>query len=221
MSQAWDPLWEDVHKSRDWGSYPEEALIRFTAHNYYSQPTRSAVRFLDLGCGGGASTWYLCREGFDVAAIDGSASAVATVRRRLEREGYSARLDVGDVTKLPYESRSMDCVVEIGCLTCLNRDQASKAIDEVRRVLKPGGRFLSFTPARGCWGDGLGQEVEPGAFTGASEGPFAHLGLVRFLAEADIPALYAGFSDLAVDRLDRTVDGQAHVISQWTITCRV
>ncbi len=221
LDQAWDPSWEKVHAAREWGSYPDEALIRFTARHYYKAEPRAAVRFLDLGCGGGAATWYLCREGFDVSAIDGSKSALASVERRLQRDGYSANLALGDVTALPFEGRSFDCVVEIGCLTCLPRAAAVRAIDEVRRVLKPGGRLLSYTPASGCWGDGLGREVEADTFDGASEGPFAGLGLVRFISEDQIPSLYSGFSSVAIDRVDRTVDERKHTVSQWSIVCQL
>jgi hypothetical protein len=32
---AWDPVWEDIDRSRPWGQYPGEDVIRFVAGNFY------------------------------------------------------------------------------------------------------------------------------------------------------------------------------------------
>ena len=75
------PIWDDVFRSRSWGKYPKEELVRFIARRYYGAPDRSAVRILDLGCGYGAATWYLAREGFAVSAIDGSRVIIDLLQR--------------------------------------------------------------------------------------------------------------------------------------------
>ena len=68
-------IWEEIHTKQEWGKYPPENLIRFIARNYYKMK-RESVKILDFGCGGGACTWFLAREGFDVFAFDGSPTAV-------------------------------------------------------------------------------------------------------------------------------------------------
>ena len=70
-----DNIWNEIHETQAWGSYPSEHVIRFFARNYYSKE-RDKVKILDFGCGGGAHTWYLAREGFDVYAFDGAEAAV-------------------------------------------------------------------------------------------------------------------------------------------------
>src|SRR5215467_12346173 len=101
--QSWDAEWERIFRSREWGRYPAEHVVRFVARRFYAAPDRSKVRLLDLGCGaGGASTWYFAREGFDVSAIDGSETAVAKTRRRLGAEGFFADVRTGDVIHLPW-----------------------------------------------------------------------------------------------------------------------
>ncbi len=76
---SWDPVWEDIYASREWGKYPPEELIRFIARTFYAVPDRKAIRILDLGCGSGAATWYVAREGFSAFGIDGSPSAIRTI----------------------------------------------------------------------------------------------------------------------------------------------
>ncbi len=85
--QAFSQEWEEIHKKQQWGTYPSEQVIRFVARNFYKKE-REKVKFLDFGCGAGANTWYLAREGFDVYAFDGSESAINRARFFLESEGY-------------------------------------------------------------------------------------------------------------------------------------
>lgn len=62
-----------------------------------------------------------------------------------------------DVTKgLPYEDGSVDEVMAIDFIEHLERGQVLALMDEVYRVLKPGGRFLFIVPSdegRGAWQD--------------------------------------------------------------------
>lgn len=75
--------WEKIHSTQEWGRYPSETVIRFIARNYY-KTEREKIKILDFGCGAGAHTWYLAREGFDVYAFDGSKSAVDKAEKYLE-----------------------------------------------------------------------------------------------------------------------------------------
>lgn len=79
--------WEKIHSTQEWGRYPSETVIRFIARNYY-KTEREKIKILDFGCGAGAHTWYLAREGFDVYAFDGSKSAVDKAEKYLEADGY-------------------------------------------------------------------------------------------------------------------------------------
>src|SRR5215510_4119911 len=91
IAPTWNSLWDDIYRSRSWGKYPKEELIRFVAGNYFGVPDRNAVRFLDLGCGFGASTWFLAREGFSVDGIDGSSVIIKRLSERLRLERVGAR----------------------------------------------------------------------------------------------------------------------------------
>jgi hypothetical protein len=52
---AWDPLWEQIFNTREWGKYPPEHAVRFVARNFYRVPYRKQVRLLEVGCGPGAN----------------------------------------------------------------------------------------------------------------------------------------------------------------------
>src|SRR5262249_51180391 len=112
-SIGWDPKWEQIFSSRPWGKYPPEPIIREVMRAFSKNADRKQVRMLDLGCGPGANTWFMAREGFSVSGIDGSASAIAQNRQRLANERLSADLSVGDFTvALPWPDQTFDGVID-------------------------------------------------------------------------------------------------------------
>jgi SAM-dependent methyltransferase len=138
---SFSKVWEEIHSKRIWGRYPKEDVVRWVARNYYSHPERWRVNFLDLGCGSGATSWYLKREGFSCVGIDGSPSAVA----HLGSDGV-----VGDVVNLPFDDNSFDCVIDVACICHNEICDAKDIVNEAHRVLKPKGRIFSVMPTDSC-----------------------------------------------------------------------
>lgn len=215
---SWDPIWDEIFKKREWGKYPSEELIRFIARNYYKINPRIGVKILDLGCGYGAGTWYMAREGFDVSAIDGSKIAIDLLQQRLDNEKLMAKLFLGDITNLPFSDSEFDSVVDLNCLMCNDSKTAKTIISEVWRVLKEDGKFYSCTPQVGSWGDGIGTYLERNTYRDSPDGPFANMGIVRFSDEQEIMELYGKFSSLQIDFNHRSVNNQQHVIKFWSIS---
>jgi hypothetical protein len=52
VTPGWDPVWEQIFSSREWGKYPPEHVVRFVDRNSYRVPDRKQVRLLEVGCGG-------------------------------------------------------------------------------------------------------------------------------------------------------------------------
>lgn len=140
-------VWEQVHTERQWGAYPNEHLVRW-ACGHVDKTTHYKV--LDLGCGQGASAWFLAREGFRVTAVDFSASAIAKCRKRLESEGLGLITAVCDVADLPFKDESFDLVVDVISIAHNTKHKITKIFDEVARVLKPKGKLFSVTPTNKC-----------------------------------------------------------------------
>ena len=139
---TFDQKWEKIHKAKQWGRYPREELIRWTARHYGQTPSnlRSGIKFLDLGCGQGASSWFLDREGYTVSAVDGSASAIKKLKQWLPLPDVHCC----DFVKLPYPDRYFDGVVDI--VSVAHNENCKEIYKEVARVLKVGGRLLSIVP---------------------------------------------------------------------------
>src|ERR1019366_523612 len=88
-TQGWDPVWEQIFSTREWGKYPPEHVVRFVAGNFYRVPDRKEMCLLEVGCGPGANVWFMAREGFTVSRIDGSATAIKQARERHQRSRIS------------------------------------------------------------------------------------------------------------------------------------
>ena len=219
LEVSWDPVWESVFRSQEWGKYPPEYVVRFVARRWYQVSRRSEVRLLDLGSGPGACAWYMAREGFSVSAIDGSPTAIAQLARRLATEGLHAERLVGDIVRLPWSDDTFDGVIDNAALYANRLAQAQRIVSEVRRVLKPGGHFLSANFSDRCWGNGLGREVEPGGFTDITEGPFKHKGFSRFTTRAQVHELYRAFEEVVVDSVAWSLGEGRHVMELWVVEC--
>jgi SAM-dependent methyltransferase len=217
---SWDPQWERIFASREWGRYPPEELVRFVARSFYGATDRGAVHILELGCGPGANVWYLAREGFAAHGIDGSATAIEHARSRLEREGLRAEFTVGDFTELlaHYEPATFDAVVDIAAVQCNRADAVRTCIEQAKALLKPGGKIFSMMVATGSWGDGAGREIEPNTFVDISEGPLVGTGLCRFFTIEEIESVFASFEGLEVDYAERSLDARRHAYRHWLVT---
>jgi ubiquinone/menaquinone biosynthesis C-methylase UbiE len=100
-------------------------------------------RVLEIGCGTGSLLLQLKRlePGTDVIGLDPDPAALAIARRKAERTGIPLQLDQGFADELPYPDASFDRVLSSFMFHHLSRDVKEKTLREVRRVLKPGGRF--------------------------------------------------------------------------------
>ncbi len=100
----------------------------------------SCQQVLEVGCGWGFAALYLHRAGINIAAND-----LVDIRAPQVRES-GLPFSTGDAcTQLPYPDGSFDLVFSINSLEHFDRPAA--AVDEMLRVLRPGGLlYLTFDP---------------------------------------------------------------------------
>lgn len=95
-------------------------------------------KLLEIGCGIGIDSVQLHKCGFDLTAVDLTQNAIDIASERAEKEGYGIRYMVANAEKLPFEDEEMDFIYSFGVLH--HTPDIQKSIDEVRRVLKKGGK---------------------------------------------------------------------------------
>ena len=93
----------------------------------------------DLGCGTGQLTETIAPYVRRVIAVDGSTDMLDAARRRV---GDQPNVDIrqGDLEALPLDPGELDCAML--ALVLHYAPHPANALDEVARVVKPGGRLL-------------------------------------------------------------------------------
>lgn len=102
-------------------------------------------RVLNIGIGDAEFERAALRRGLEVHSLDPSPAAVEDLRRST---GLGERVKCGSADRLPWPDGSFDRVVVSEVLEHLDRDTLEGTLDEIARVLKPGGRVLGTVPAR-------------------------------------------------------------------------
>jgi len=97
-------------------------------------------RLLDVGCGDGVYLVEAARRGACVTGTDLSEPMLLAARRRATNEGVDVTLSLADAQALPFGDGAFDVIVATTIL-CLVPD-ALRVLDEMARVLAPGGRLV-------------------------------------------------------------------------------
>lgn len=109
-------------------------------------------RFLDVGCGTGGSVRALATRFPDVAravGIDKSETMIAEARARTPAAGAAVEFQVADAHALPFPDDSFDGAFSLRVFEIIGEPR--RALAEMARVLRPGGRVVVNGPDVDAW----------------------------------------------------------------------
>lgn len=103
-------------------------------------------RLLDVGCGNGRNLVYFLRNGFDVFGIDQSRHSILMLQRlaaRIRPELPMSHFVTGEIAELPHKTSTFDALISNAVLHFADNERHfDRMIDEIWRVLRPGGFFF-------------------------------------------------------------------------------
>ncbi len=164
------------------------------------------ARVLELGCGS-AKLWRENLErvpqGWDVTLTDASPGMLEEAESYLKNELNTFSYGVVDAQAIPFDDASFDAVIAVHMLHHVP-DQ-HRALAEIRRVLRPGGRFYASTNGRTHM-----QEIGDLAAHFAEGETLEHIRAAhtagRFRLEDGIEMLSAHFSDVTLHRRESSLE---------------
>ncbi len=106
----------------------------------YDDPKHNGTSILEVGFGQGTDLVQFAKSGAKCTGIDYTPKHFELAKLNFELRGLNADLHLGDASQLPFADNSFDKVYSFGVLH--HTPDIEKCIDEVYRVLKPGGVFV-------------------------------------------------------------------------------
>jgi ubiquinone/menaquinone biosynthesis C-methylase UbiE len=107
------------------------------------------LKVLEIGCGLGTDGAQFAEAGADYTGVDLAEASVELARKRFELFGLPGTFKTADAENLSFEDESFDLVYSHGVLH--HTPETRKAINEVHRVLRPGGQAKVMLYHRGSY----------------------------------------------------------------------
>ena len=153
-------------------------------HQRIAEAVAGAAPVLDIACGDGRLIGFIASgPGCKTYGVDISVSHLVEAREKAEAQGIShlVLLGAGDAQALCFLDESFGSLIMLYSLHEIQR--LPQALEEARRVLRPGGKFIVVDPVKGGKAETLWNENYYG------------------LAEIESMLTRAGFSELTSDFL--------------------
>ncbi|MGA1791512.1 MAG: methyltransferase domain-containing protein [bacterium] len=140
-NEAWQAFWDGITPEteiRMWDFYGLRPWIL----KYI--PRRGKV--IEAGCGLGRYVFYLRKLGIDIDGIDFHVPTMKSVKAWADQKGLFPRFVAGNVRQLPYQENSISGYLSLGVMEHFVEGPKA-ALDQVYRVLRPGGIAIITTPS--------------------------------------------------------------------------
>jgi ubiquinone/menaquinone biosynthesis C-methylase UbiE len=200
QNEVVDSFYESFYQKRKHTNvYPTEFVVRTFLASYpglnFRRP-RLGQKVLDVGCGDGRNTRFLCDTGLDVYGTEITQPIVDQTAERLSRLGCSPTLTVGRNSSLPFDSESFDYLLAChSCYYCDAGEAISDNLKEYARVLKKKGSLVVSVPNRKSYIFKGSEPLEDGSYLICND-PYGNRNGYRLHAFSDIEEIQRCFQPL-------------------------
>jgi SAM-dependent methyltransferase len=143
-----------------------EFFERVEAHRYAKEwhipaaanfAAARGLRVLEIGCGLGIDGAQFALAGADYTGIDLTNASIELARKRFELAGLRGEFRIADAEQLDFPDNAFDLVYSHGVLH--HTPDTARAVREIHRVLKPGGRAIVMLYHRGSYNYRIGIRI--------------------------------------------------------------
>ncbi|MEP7298115.1 MAG: class I SAM-dependent methyltransferase [Burkholderiales bacterium] len=133
----------------DDGAYDDfalrEVVLSWLATSSAAKP---GAKILELGCGTGALSCMLAKQGFQVTGVDISSSAISFARSIASKRALGVAFTVADVCALEFTDAGFDLVIDSHLLHCIALPlERRQLLSRISRLLASDGEFWTETMA--------------------------------------------------------------------------
>lgn len=210
-SKGWQ--WESVteDESNVWKNPSIESY--YLLNRWKSQ---DKIEFLDLGCGLGRHSILFGKNGFAVRCFDISEEAIRRTKDWAEQEGLTFDYRTDDMLMLPYDNKSVDCILCQNVISHTDTYGVKKAISEVKRVLKADGECYLTLGSKETWG--FKQEdwplIDNNTKLCMKEGP--EYQVPHFYADYNlVKELFADFNIISITHIEDFYENKGKIYSSF------
>jgi len=104
---------------------------------------KAGDRVLDVCCGTGDQVFHYLRKGAVATGVDRDPRMIELAEKDRERQGFNnVNFRLGSAAKLPFRDGYFDCAsISLG-IHEMNRDERSRVVSEMKRVVKKSGNLI-------------------------------------------------------------------------------
>jgi len=114
----------------------------------FEKYVNTSSKILDLGCGAGRTTFALYHLGYhNITGVDLTPEMIDAADDIQKNLDSDIPFQIGDATDLDYDDKKFDTVFFSfnGMMSVPSQSRRNKALNEIKRILKPGGLFIFTT----------------------------------------------------------------------------
>ena len=140
-----------------------EFFARIEAHRFEKEwhipeaadfAATQGLRVLEIGCGLGTDGAQFAKAGADYTGVDLTEAAIELARKGFEISNLKGQFRIADAENLDFPDESFDVVYSHGVLH--HTPDTARAVREIHRVLKTGGRAIVMLYHRGSYNYRIG-----------------------------------------------------------------
>jgi len=211
-------IWDKIFKSKAWGKYPAEDLVRFIVRNFNKKKQKSKINILEVGCGPGGNLGYFAKEGFSIYGLDFSRVAIQKANRNLDKNypNWKGELIRADILTHNFNKNKFDAIVDNEMSCCLSLNQTIAIYKKLSKSLKKGGKVFLRTFSAKSFGYKTGKKIGYKRYLPLFGG--TKMGPQRFSSSGDIDKIFRNnYKILSKEIISRTVNRQTNMISEWIV----